>query len=196
MAFLIIQLTFLTSPTFWESHCTFNFIFPASCTHFTGAHCLSSQAFLWNLGGNLHNPTALAFCMPKQPAAHRQGLLQLKQYPGSLGSWLQWPLSAWHSSVKWIPGNQFPRWSFLSSRPRIFCSQMKVLHIFTLSSAMGEVLLIFEVASGHLSSCPYSKYVVISSQSYVALTFHVVLFWPNLKIFKSSCSAFCFPFLL
>jgi hypothetical protein len=35
-------------------------------------HCWTSQAFIWNRGGSLHNPITLAFGMPAKSASHGQ----------------------------------------------------------------------------------------------------------------------------
>lgn len=62
-----------------------------------------SHAFLWNQGGNHHDPTTLTFCMPKK-LVPRTWCHQLKQEAGSLELWLQWPLSAYkaeHSELNW-----------------------------------------------------------------------------------------------
>jgi hypothetical protein len=119
MAILGKLSIFLASPTFCSLHCILGFTLTAhhplrSCLRDPNfaTHCLPSQAFLWNLGGNLHVSITPVFSMHEK-LGWRQDLL-----PGWAVAWLpwtwllQWLLSIWVAEPcgpghVWLPGTLF-----------------------------------------------------------------------------------------
>jgi hypothetical protein len=73
-------------------------------------HCLASQAFLCNLGGSLHDPTTLGFCMPAKTSIM---WTMPRSATSSSSSWAS--LDHGYSNF-WVPGQMcMVKWSWGNS---------------------------------------------------------------------------------
>lgn len=82
------------------------------CHKFTilEAYCLFFQDFLGNRGRSLHDTEILLFFKAEKsaPCGWHQHCHQQEQWPGPVGTWPQWPLSAWMNEGNVFLGS--PKW--------------------------------------------------------------------------------------
>jgi hypothetical protein len=120
-----------------------------------------TQAFLWNLGGNLHDHVTLTFCILGKTSITwimLTSATRLSNSPAPLdhscsGLWVPRQLNL----VKGILGKQLLRWPWVAGGPEVLSSIRVffkwVYHIISLSLING-IWPILDMPSRHLSYCP------------------------------------------
>lgn len=136
-----LHLSLAVTPCSWHltscsSCCTFGSILTCLHASFSGAPCLASCSFFWNLCGSLPGPTALGFYIPVKPASHGQFQGQLAAGIGVMTLWTRSAcLSAWMTeqsemylgkNFPGVPVALFSKERFICWYPRI-CSEWVLL---------------------------------------------------------------------
>jgi hypothetical protein len=149
----------LTCPLSWNLYCIFGFILTVSCIAFSGAapkdsdlgtHYLSSQTFLWNLSGTLHDPGILTNSACLQNQYHIDELPPPWAVVSHL--WILVTLTTECLGI-WTHRNSSPCWPCVNRGS--ISNELTLFHTWPYNEG---VSLVPGMSSRYLSHCPSENY--------------------------------------